>query len=48
MKIRPVRAEFVHADGHMDGHTDGQAEMSMLRVFFAILLTRLKLLYFIV
>jgi len=39
MKIRPVRAELFHADG--------AADMTQLTVVFAILRTRLKILFLI-
>jgi len=39
MKIRPVGAEFFHADGRTDRLTD----MTKLLVAFAILRTRLKI-----
>jgi hypothetical protein len=40
MKIRPVGAEWFHADGHTDGRTDGQTDrqtdMTALIVAFLI------------
>jgi len=32
MKMRPVGAELLHADGHRDGRTDRQADLTKLRV----------------
>jgi hypothetical protein len=34
IKIRPVVAELLHADGQIDGQTDGQADTTRLGVAF--------------
>jgi len=42
IKIRPMRAEFFHADGRTDGQTDKRTDLTKLIVIFAVLRTRLK------
>jgi len=34
MKIRPVRAEFFHADRQTEGHTDREIDMTKLMAAF--------------